>query len=926
MRIALYAVVGLLLLLVAHLAYADLSAMFLSKTTPQNTSRFDITRNTGTNFSFSADHLTATELTNASPGFNFSAFTTGFHSDVKRFFRFTIGNLSGGCTQEVGIASSTVANNTYLGLDNQSLGIQKTGGVIINNTAIGNTGITYTTGDVIDLIIDPAAKTIQEVKNGGTPSATSSTAALGTQNVSPTISLCAINDSMVFNGNPSVSYSGAIAWDAPAPAPIISSVTASPGNFLTPSTNPVETLVANCSTGQCTGATFSLPSGATTGCTAPQVAQNNLFTISGNNLNAASTISGTPTENVGIVVTLSSASNSGTCYPLVLTGSPQLQGLCASPPPAAVAAGMTTMAKCQDFTIAIPNTAGTGLPSNTGGNCYGGQGCWLGVAAGAPTYGGSDSYPHEWYEPAPDEASDPPANGNAPQSYVRQVTDPVYGNLVLDIAAGTNRNNGYYDSAVTMSTFVRDPTDPSTQNLLFDFPMSSFTREIFRDNTNNQNAMTNSEPYVAIWKWTAAWYDENIAQYCTNHASIGGCSPMEVDDVEDWGDRADGGALHNYNDHTGNGVWGTNPSPPWDQTKYVMIDTLTTSDGSTNMKTCSWITPDGQPTRMMGCADFPGRIDPIGSRADNAGTWASRSIPVYWVGSGNGPCATCLPNPPLHLWLKTYQVWTCADWHRGSTGPNPNCFGQTSLTTAADGALFHKIITQGGGGPVSLTQTVSDALSSSGIQDHQLSIGSIPNGQAIFGAVLGESCFDPASQPGCTAGGDFDHVMVGNQRAITIGHFQDARYVGDGLGITLWWLPNVQGNPTTIDIVANGGGFWYDGAWASVFSGISPTATLDAINGGGFASGGPLGAVSGNLTSPSVTPSSANDFLYGVGAEYGCNPNQYGPGWQSGHVVSNYFGKIDEWQVDASTSPIGAIFPNASCGVAYAATVAIKPQ
>jgi hypothetical protein len=112
-----------------------------------------------------------------------------------------------------------------------------------------------------------------------------------------------------------------------------------------------------------------------------------------------------------------------------------------------------------------------------------------------------------------------------------------------------------------------------------------------------------------------------------------------------------------------------------------------------------------------------------------------------------------------------------------------------------------------------------------------------------------------------------------------------------------------------------------------VFSGISANATLDAINGGGFASGGPLGVCcgNGNLTSPSVTPSVANDFLYGVGAEYGCNPNQYGPGWQSGHVVSNYFGKIDEWQVDPSTSPIGAIFPNASCAVTYAATVAIKP-
>jgi hypothetical protein len=245
-----------------------------------------------------------------------------------------------------------------------------------------------------------------------------------------------------------------------------------------------------------------------------------------------------------------------------------------------------------------------------------------------------------------------------------------------------------------MSTFVRDPNDPSTQHLLFDFPMSSFTREIFRDNTNDQNASAGSEPIVTVWKWTAAWYDENISQYCTNNASIGGCSPMEIDDFEDWGDYSDGSALHNYNDHTSSGVWGAPPSTLWDQNKYVTIDTLTTSDGSTNMKTCSWITPDGQATRMMGCADFPGRIDPIGSRADNAGTWASRNVGVWWVGSGNGPCGTCVPNLPVHLFLKSYQVWTCADWRRGSVGPNPNCFGQTSLTTADDGAQFHQVITQ----------------------------------------------------------------------------------------------------------------------------------------------------------------------------------------------------------------------------------------
>src|SRR5215472_4528784 len=67
----------------------------------------------------------------------------------------------------------------------------------------------------------------------------------------------------------------------------------------------------------------------------------------------------------------------------------------ATPPVEAAQAGFTTAAFCNDFTIAIPNTAGTGLPSNTSGQCFGGQGCWLGCAS--PSGGETDSYPHIWY-------------------------------------------------------------------------------------------------------------------------------------------------------------------------------------------------------------------------------------------------------------------------------------------------------------------------------------------------------------------------------------------------------------------------------------------------------------------------------------------------------------------------------------------------
>jgi hypothetical protein len=144
------------------------------------------------------------------------------------------------------------------------------------------------------------------------------------------------------------------------------------------------------------------------------------------------------------------------------------------------------------------------------------------------------------------------------------------------------------------------------------------------------------------------------------------------------------------------------------------------------------------------------------------------------------------------------------------------------------------------------------------------------------------------------------------------------------------WVNNVQGNPTTIDMISTSGGIWYDGAIVSIFSGIPSSATVDGVNGGAFASGGPMGACCGDgiLTSPSVTPTQSGDFLYGVAVSYGCGPPDAGSGWTGSNFSTNYFGKTDEWQVYNSTSPIGATFPT-SCGggtSSYAATVAVKLQ
>lgn len=228
-----------------------------------------------------------------------------------------------------------------------------------------------------------------------------------------------------------------------------------------------------------------------------------------------------------------------------------------------------------------------------------------------------------------------------------------------------------------------------------------------------------------------------------------------------------------------------------------------------------------------------------------------------------------------------------------------------------------------------------DGTASTGTTDAQLQINPVPNGATVFVALLYESCYNPSSQPGCvTAGGNLDQIKVGGNVAYNsdgsvpwIGHWQDARYVGDGLGLTTAWVKNVTGNPTTVDIISTSGGLWYDGAIVSVFTGVPGSATVDGVNGGAFNSGGPMGACcgDGNLTSPPVTPTGSGDFLYGVGVCYGTGPSGAGAGWTLSNLSSNYFGKADEWQVYNSTSAVGATFPASCAGTgAYVATVAVK--
>jgi hypothetical protein len=146
----------------------------------------------------------------------------------------------------------------------------------------------------------------------------------------------------------------------------------------------------------------------------------------------------------------------------------------------------------------------------------------------------------------------------------------------------------------------------------------------------------------------------------------------------------------------------------------------------------------------------------------------------------------------------------------------------------------------------------------------------------------------------------------------------------------VWWLNNVQGNPTTIDFVPTSGGqFWYGGSVTSVFTGIPSGATIDTFNGAGYSSTGQNGSCCSNgfLQSPPVTPSQAGEFLWGAGVQYGNAPSGFGPGWIGSNLNTvAYFGKADEFISQYnSTTPTAAPFPAGSGPVSWATTIAILP-
>ena len=142
----------------------------------------------------------------------------------------------------------------------------------------------------------------------------------------------------------------------------------------------------------------------------------------------------------------------------------------------ATAAGFTTCALYNDFTTQIPNTVGTGLPSN-----------WLNCSTTSDAggvwnwYGGTSSCPRD----------------------VTQVTDPTYGNLALDM----HFSSAYLAAGQSNVTWLSSVPDSGSNNPSIHSFSTGYFEWTYRWTSDSGNFPGNVESY---WSWTCCGTGDNF--------------------------------------------------------------------------------------------------------------------------------------------------------------------------------------------------------------------------------------------------------------------------------------------------------------------------------------------------------------------------------------------------------------------------------
>jgi hypothetical protein len=288
----------------------------------------------------------------------------------------------------------------------------------------------------------------------------------------------------------------------------------------------------------------------------------------------------------------------------------------------AAAAGFNTCALYNDFTTPIPNTVGTGLPSNW-------LDCNLDASTSAVWYWGFSLFQNS--------SEVHPCAGHVDWN----VVDPVYGNDALRFTMNYSEMSATDANA---NAFGMQSVNYAGQTNPFPGPGQypySYYEWTFRTDTPNPGG--GGEIYNAFWSWISP-----PAKTLATQSSY----VVELDFTETGAWSNGDFAAHRWGPNGQNNYWLFNTNAGLPTTSYHTWGMLFTGDGGSNFSTCVYV--DGV---RQAC-----------NRAvyDASGENLQRRYLMahFACGDSSGFCTSNFGTS--HHYVKSFKVLTCANWQQSS--------------------------------------------------------------------------------------------------------------------------------------------------------------------------------------------------------------------------------------------------------------------
>jgi hypothetical protein len=291
----------------------------------------------------------------------------------------------------------------------------------------------------------------------------------------------------------------------------------------------------------------------------------------------------------------------------------------------AAAAGFNTCALYNDFTTPVPNSVGTGLPSNW-------LDCSLDSGTSSVWYWGLGIFQNN--------TEIQPCAGHVDAN----VTDPTYGNLALRFTLNFSEMSAtdYRANMIGMQTanFNYSPTNPVPGPGEYPYAYYEWTWRTDTPNPPGGGLLDNG-----MWSWVSG-----------NAKTLAGQSSYlaELDFSETGYWTSSDAGVNTWGPSGRITDWFTATNQGLPTSAYHTWGMLFTGDGGNNFSTCSYV--DGTRTR---CVQHP---------YDAAGENLQRRYMMAWLFCySDGNDSLCHTNfGTSHQYIKSIKVLTCANWQQSS--------------------------------------------------------------------------------------------------------------------------------------------------------------------------------------------------------------------------------------------------------------------